>query len=171
MAGQDALYAVAQAVLASTVTALDTYGKGAPALQYVAPGQPAYDCEQLTVHYQSLAEAPTRGAAGQLGTMRRSPLGLILHQPLLAVTVLRECVVPEEPGDAAEQLDALAQTTMDDGWMLWRWYHSRHRDGSLFSQCSEVQFLPGVPVVPGGGIYGWVFGFAVTLPAPDPMAA
>lgn len=159
MADATTLYGMARELLEAAAAGLATTTAGAPARQYVSIASPAYDCEQLTVHYATAVKAPFNPAAG-FGLHRIA--GGSVNVVQFDVTVLR-CVPVQDgtkpPTPAA--LEAAALVHGIDGWTLWNWLQSRLRDDSLWAlwPCGELAMSPMIPINPQGGFAGTVISF------------
>lgn len=157
MADATTLYDMAAELLAAAAAALATTASGAPGRQYVSISSPAYDCEQLTVHYAIADKAPFNPAAGA-GHHRLA--GGSVNLVGFDVTVLRCVPVLDgstNPPSPAE-LEAAALVHGVDGWTLWNYLQSRLRDDSLWGlwPCGELQMSPMLPINPQGGFAGTV---------------
>jgi hypothetical protein len=162
--GPGDLYGVAQEILTAAIEALDTIPlsdpglEGAPDRAFVSPGAPAIDCcdlGQLTVHYETISDAPL--AAGN--AQGRYVAGKVIH--VGAVIIIARCVStsdrrlldidtlpdPVDAEAAAEQSDA-------DIWALENCLYGMWRSGVLFTLCGEV-FFEGARSFFEGGCAGW----------------
>lgn len=157
MADATTLYDMAAELLATAAAGVATTPSGVPSRQYVSIAAPAYDCEQLTVHYAIAVKAPFNSAAG--GGFHRLAGGSV--NIVQFDTTLIRCVPvmdgsTKPPTPAA--LEAAAEVNATDAWTLWSWLQSRLRDGSLWAlwPCGELALGPLVPVNPQGGYAGVV---------------
>lgn len=159
-----ALYAIAQDVLEVAEDALAETTAGVPATTYVSPAEPAYDCEQLTVHVTGLFEAGTAPQAPSLAPGLRRKLGDVI---LVTFNVLALRCGPMPGADGSmppvTEIEAAAEKVLEDGWILWNHFHEAINSGEIFETCIGVIFDGGVPVREQGGIVGWRFTFRATL--------
>lgn len=151
------LYGMAAELLEAAEAGLATTAAGSPDRAYVSIAAPAYDCEQVTVHYAIATKAPFNSPSGA-GFHRLA--GGSVNIVAFDTTVLR-CVPVLDGSQRAPsvaQLEAAAQTNAYDAWTLWNWLQSRLRDGSLWAlwPCGELALSPMQPVNPQGGIAGTV---------------
>ena len=160
MTDADSLYDACAELLAAAASALDEVEPGAPARRYVAGGQVALDCEQLTVHPAPIGLAETQPLQPVLEPSRRIVRANV-NLVGLVVTIVRCVPVAALNGDrltlpTVEALDASAQVTSRDGWQLWNGLKRRHRDNTLLPDaCRDVLLQPCVPIDPAGGFGGW----------------
>lgn len=162
-------------LLGAAVEALDTIPnydaqlEGAPDRAFVSPGLPALDCcDQLTVHAQSIIDAPISPgglAAGKKCAARIGHVGLV-------VTITRCIPTLDEAGNypLPSSMEFAAAQTNADAWALWQHIYDLVCDEQLFSLCKEV-FWDGLRALnPQGGCGGWVMNLRVTLDGYDEPA-
>jgi hypothetical protein len=162
--GPGDLYAVAQMILTASAEALDNIPlsdpglEGAPDRAFVSPGAPAIDCcnvGQLTVHYETVSDAPLApgNAQGRLIAGKKIQVGAVIiiarcvttgDQRLMDIDTLPD---PVDMEAAAEQSDA-------DIWALENCLYGLWRSGDLFTLCGEV-FFEGARSFFEGGCAGW----------------
>lgn len=167
MASIDALYDLADAFLAASIVALEQTAAGPPTRAYVSPGQAAIDCEQLTVHVQTLSESPFQtgnGAEARSKAINRGGLA----KATLVIQVARCVPVPEVRNGkpifpAPADLDAAARMIDQDGWALWLGLNYALKHGTLMEVCAGAERLGGEKLIPQGGFGGWLFTYRVPL--------
>ena len=152
------LYEIAQDVLEVAEEALGTTTAGVPARSYVSPAEPAYDCEQLTVHVAGLFEAGTSPQAPSLAPGKRRKLGNVILVTY-NVLVLRCGPYPESDGSPppAAEYELASAKVLEDGWALWNYFHQEINCERLFETCLGAIFDGGLPIREQGGIVGWRF--------------
>jgi hypothetical protein len=156
----DSLYEACAELLAAAASALDEVEPGAPGRQYVAGGQVAFDCEQLTVHPSPIGLAETEPASGLEPARRivRANVNLVG----LVLTLIR-CVPAVKTLNGGNivlptpaEMDTSSRIGLRDGWQLWNGLKQRHRDNTLLpSHCRDVLLSPCIPLDPAGGLGGW----------------
>lgn len=155
----DSFYNRAGELLDLCAEALALTPAGAPAMQFVSPGLPAFDCcPFLAVSGSSLGVDFTGGAfgpaanAGHAATYQRSNLVGFTVWPI-------RCAPAQgangKPPPVANK-DAAARTIMSDAWTIWNVIMYAIRNDVIWDgRCSEVYFDQAVPVDPEGGCVGW----------------
>lgn len=161
VAGPNDLHALATDLLSASSDALDNIMApllGAPDRQFVAPGEPAYDCcedGQLTVHATAIGEDAHFGptASGVKHRASKAHVNLISW----AVTIVR-CVGAYGDGGPPDPaaMEAVAEQTNADAWALWNGLWSATVSGDLFSVCGEVYFDGLRAARTAGNCAGWV---------------
>jgi hypothetical protein len=146
---------VAQAILDSTVTILNTTTAMAPNSQFLSPSRPAFDCEFVAVQVSRLAEETTSPLTTALVLGNRNRLGNVILATYIIYVVrcAPEMQGSNAPTDAAKT--ASATTVQEDGWALWNGW--RAEQDVIFDDCIGVHFDGGVPIQEGGGYVGWSF--------------
>lgn len=158
------LHDFAQLLLETSAEALDTVHAfdpafdGAPTRQFVSPGAPVHDCEQLSVHVPLLLPGAT--SPGGLDEGERHLHGL-MNLPTFVVTLVR--CIPVASGDvgidyrapSAASLSTAAQQLDYDAWALWNHLYWAQSSGLLLSLCDNVFFDGISAIVPSGGFGGW----------------
>lgn len=163
---------MADEFLQAGVSALDTLIalglEGTPERRYVSPGEPAADCEQLTVHTIGIEEAPTEPTGpGGLATGRRASYGRLNH-PAFVMTLFRCVPVPDQgltkvtPPPVAD-MEAAARQLNADGWALWNHLYNLVRAQLLWSKCQGIFPGPARALPQQGGFGGWVLAYRVRL--------
>lgn len=159
------LHAIAEELLQHAADALDTIPGfdpallGAPARQFISPGLPVWDCEQLAVYVPSIAELDT--TPGGLDTGRRANRAWV-NDVSLIVGIVR-CCIPDEPTPSALALTAAAAQLHADAWALWNHLHNVKSSGQFLSLCDEATFEPIIAAAPSGGCGGWTMTVRVAL--------
>lgn len=169
MATVDDLHQIAVHFLTASVDALVYTDAGPPDRQYVSPGSPPIDCEQVVTCVQTLSEYDLISGSGALSRAHAVNRG---GKPsaLIQIQVVRCIPVPTDrngkiilPTPAALQ-DA-ARMIDQDGWALWLGLSAaiKHEDGVLHDACSGAERLGGEKLVPQGAFCGWQFSYRVPL--------
>lgn len=170
------LFAAASAVLdvsAQSLDSLTAHGlSGAPARRYVAPGLPAFDCEQLTVYAALLSEAPTSPLSPAPQSGSRQTSGRVNVASFL-VSVVR-CDIPvsgDRGAPSVDGLEAAAEQIYGDGWSVWNGLWWSFRNGLLLGddRCSIRSMTAGHPLDPQSGFGGWNVELKVQLPGFNPL--
>lgn len=166
MTNADTLYELAEHLLAQTLNALATTPDGAPVRSYVSSGEPAYDCEQVTVHQAPLVKAATdlNGGTGATNiNARRSSVNLVTF--IVCVVRCARVVSASANLPGSVQIDSDAHVVMRDQWVVWNYLQQRVRDETLFpdgdSRTRPTNFGPSGPFPTQGGVCG--FRMAVTV--------
>lgn len=150
---------VAEGLLAQTPS-------GAPERVYVSPGTPAREgCEFLTVHVAAIGEEVTSPTSPPPASGHRQIFQRI-NLPAYVVTIQRCVATTDQRGNpvAGEILDAVAETTLGDAWILWNGLMTAVREERLFASCREVHFDAAVALPIQGGYGGWTLGVRALLP-------
>lgn len=153
-------------------TAAAILGPAAPSRQFVAIGQPAYDCDQLTVHVQSFGVASTSPQSAARDAMRRR---VVLYEAVLALTLCRCYSIDAEPSmldpnvslPPSSSLQAVADQVHGDVWQLWTDLWSAAKAGTIIGTppagCRGVALGQAVPVPEQGALGGWVIPLTVEI--------
>jgi hypothetical protein len=156
----DDLYLAASELLDACVLILDAETTGAPTTRYVTPGEPADDCDMLTVNVDMLSEQDTIGVAGQRHRFRRVNEATFVVRLVRCVPTSRSGGAPETP----EQLEASAAMLLADIWALWNGLMRMKRDDILLNSfCSELTFERAQPILLSGEIGGWTLSIRAVL--------
>jgi len=139
---------VARACLAQT-------SAGTPALSYISPSLPAYDCgEALIVAVSALREEVT-SPLGAIDTGRRTTYGQV---SLVAITITALRCAPEMNPDGSVPvagIEAAARAVQEDGWALWCGFYNAIIRGEFSDLCEVVHFDGGNAITEQGGVVGW----------------
>jgi hypothetical protein len=154
--------------LAAAVEALDTVPTYAPALggaperQYIAPGQVAIDCEQVTVFVGPLTEGASAPTPPRASFARINRVALIITVVRCVPTVDNRGVPPspEAMQEAAAQINA-------DKWALWNHLYNMIRNDQLFERCCDVIWGQLQPLAQQGGFGGSVLAINVCFEGYD----
>jgi len=162
-------HAVALLLLESCAEALNTVPTfdadllGAPARQFISPGQSVDDCcDQLSVYIPGIAhKSDTRGTG-------KPHLGAINY--VAFTTRITRCIpngMNPETGmytpPSATALKASAKQLNADAWALWNHLFNLQSSDLLLNLCSEVFFDGISAIVPSGGCGGWTLQMHVSL--------
>lgn len=170
-------YNLASRLLEVSADALDTLSAlgldGCPGRAYVAPGIPAFDCEQLTVYAVALAEEITSPLSPNTATGQRHKFGRI-NLVSFTVSIARECVEVTDNNvpPSAEQEDLAARQVLCDARVLWESIYWRAKTNTLFGgdRCSIRKMTASHPEDPSGGIGGWQIQLTVEIDGYNPLA-
>lgn len=163
------LYNASVDVLNAAVAVLDASSPlRAPERRYVSVGEPAYDCDQLTV---SASARPGLIATNGLGldAVRSNSRPRVLLAAF-RVTIIR-CGYPtvtdegDPPDDVA--IEAAAAAIYGDGWALFAGLNAAARAGTLdgVSACSEWSVDALDPIGAEGAVAGWVVSLQAAISA------
>ena len=154
----NSLFDLADSLLTVASAALATTDAGAPALSYLTPASPAFDCcPALIVNASSLGEDTTGPTAPLPATGRRDSYGRIILAGL-TIWALRCAPKVQKDGSVltADQ-DAVALEVMQDGWALWNGVTCAIKNGVFEDLCSYVHIGNSLPIAEQGGCVGWQF--------------
>lgn len=163
MAATD-LYSIAREYLDAVNGALALSVGGPISRTYVAPGPPAWDCEQATVHVGGPLEADTAPLAPPLAMGLRTAVVGAVYMTNLTATVIRCVPTVEEKGNLLHwpdpaDMEAAAQATLADVWTIWAHIRTQWLDGLLFTRPDgeprDLILNPAVPLPTQGGYGGW----------------
>lgn len=150
----------ALAYLDAVVQALNATPAGAPSKQFISPGVPALDCDQVVVYSPGPIVAPTGVYSGALGADHRFAVAQVTYVRFTAMIV--RCAPTQSnrgtPPSAAAQIEA-AKVTMTDVWAVWNHINTLVRSSIIFSadqHCREFAFEPAVSLSIEGGLCGWL---------------
>lgn len=149
----DQLTIVAQAILDTVVTILNTTDAGAPASQFLTGTRPAFDCEFVAVQAARLGEESTSPLSPIMVTGRRDDFGNVILTTwiIYVVRCAPNMIGTKAPTDAAKT--AGASIVQHDAWVLWNAIRADQDD--LFDGCIGAHFDGGVPIQEEGGYMGW----------------
>lgn len=155
------LTTVAQAILDTAVTILNTTAAMAPDSQFLSPSAPAFDCEFVAVQVTRLSEENTSPLTPSMATGNRNRFGnvILASYVVYVVRCAPEMQGANPPTDAAKT--ASATTVQEDGWALWNGF--REEQDLLFDDCIGVHFEGGVPIQEQGAYVGWIFAFRAAI--------
>lgn len=146
-------------LLDEAVAALDTTeeAEDAPTRRFISHSEPAYDCEQLTVHLVSVTPKPVdpRGDSCVLIPVARVAVTL-----LRCVTALEDEGIPDH-----DTLQAENRQLAVDGPALFRYLTRQWATGAWPSglPCRSVRWRALEPKAPAGGYAGWRVEADITL--------
>jgi len=171
MAGPGDLFATAEELLVAAAEALDTIPDllgtafdGAPARQFVAPGNIVHDCcEQLAVWVNPVGEgARSPGTLAPNFQIVRPTLRVHATRCVPTGKIVGKQYVPPE----ASAITAAAEQIHADGWALWNHIFNllnAEPDALLFTRCADLVRWSMTALTPSGGCAGWEMQFAVGL--------
>lgn len=131
-----------------------------PARQYVAEGQVAIDCEQLTAR---IARVYRGGVGAERRDAVRQPLQLAADLELQLV----RCAAKPPANQAmptADAIEAVARTVLRDAHHVWEAVRAGYRTGTLVG-CQGLAFNDWRNLGPEGGFVGGVLSVGVALEA------
>lgn len=149
------LTVLAENLLTVAVDALNETTAGAPALQYLSPSRPVFDCcPAVIVHVEQLSEEGTspQFPAGSLG--QRDRFGRIIEASLV-ITAIRCAPKPTKQGVSIDAVYASAIEVEEDGWALFHGVTCAVRLGTFKDLCSYVHYDRARAIVEQGGCVGW----------------
>lgn len=127
-----------------------------PERQYVSHGEPAYDCDQLTVHLERLRpKIADRG----LDTCMVAPVAPLVVTLLRCITNATE----QQPIPPADVIHAENLALLEDGWRLWKGLTRAWATGAWPADvpCDKVRWGVMEPRGPSGYLAGWRIGVEV----------
>lgn len=143
------LFATASEIKTLIEQALTTAGASVPERSYVANGEVAYDCEQLSV--EVVAITPGTLSAERQGPPRPN----LIPVAQLQVALIRDCA-PGPDGDGnpptPEAIEAHSQIVLRDGLAL----ATAFLKAPALSVCKKVNVLSCTRYGPSGNVAGWV---------------
>ena len=157
---------VAQAVLDTTVTLLNTTPALAPTSQFLTPSRPAFDCEFVAVQVGRLGEETTLPLSSVMVTGNRNRFGnvILATYVIYVIRCAPEMQGANPPTDAAKT--ASAMTVQEDGWVIWNGW--REEQEFVFDNCIGVHFDGGTPIQEEGGFVGWQFQMRAMIEGYEP---
>lgn len=156
--GVDALTLLARKFLDVSEYATSLTAAGTPALSFIAPSRPTWDCcPMLAVHVQALAEETTSPLTPAAASGHRSAYGRI-NLARLVVTIVR-CAAPlhEDGTVVTTEIEAVAAQVQEDGWSVWNALNWAIKNEEFGDLCSDIHVDLGAPVEEQGGCVGWTF--------------
>lgn len=164
----DDLHELALEYLAACAAALALTSAGAPDIQYVSAGPPAWDCcPALIVHVGGPSTGNTRVPSGGLGEGHRIATTGVIHLISLTATVLR-CSASYGEGEdflpSPEAETAVAAVTNADIWAITNYLVDAIADGVIFGSCQERMLDNPVTLAQQGGCAGWLVPVRFSLP-------
>lgn len=128
---------------------------------FIADGIVVHNCDQLSVHVNSIGE--TQISPGGLSAGRRAVSGRLQLVQLIATSTRCVPIISEKAWPTPEEMEASAAQINADAWALWNHIYNLIADGQLFQLCGEV-FWDGLNVLtPSGGCGGIVLSLRVRL--------
>lgn len=152
------LTSLAQLLLSVSANALNQTTALAPALQYISPSAPAYDCcPALIVNVAGLSEEATSPLAPAASTGMRDKYGRVILAALV-VTALRCAPVPQKSGAVlTTDIETVAVQVEEDGWALWNGITCAIKNEVFSDLCSIVHLDLSFAIPEQGGCVGWQF--------------
>lgn len=152
------LYDLAAELLSVSETALATTAAGTPALAYLAPATPVFDCcPALIVNVGALSEEVTSPTAPIAATGQRDRYGRIILATLV-VTALRCAPKPLKDGSVTVAAnEAATLEVLEDAWALWNGITCAIKNDTFEGLCSYVHIQQSVSIQEQGGCVGWQF--------------
>lgn len=169
--GPTDLYALALEYLQACQDALSASPGGPVGYAYVAPGPPAWDCEQLTVYVGGPVVGDTLPLQPPLQPSHRiAQTGEMLMVQMVATVLRCAPVTPDGSPAPSSEWDATSQVTLGDVWAIWNGLRHAYLAETLFPPVHaggskrEFRFDPAVPIAISGGLAGWQVPVTVNLP-------
>lgn len=149
------LVTIANDLLSAANSSIDN----APDRQYVSPGAPAADCEQLTVHLNAVRNLmPANRSGSGLGAVQGCQ---VIPVAVYIVTLYRCVAVVDGDGPpSATALNANGEQLAQDGWELWAGFTALWSASELLPSvpeldCQAITWQPGIQTLtPQGGLAG-----------------
>lgn len=171
----DDLFDLCGEFLDACVEALATTMGGAPGLQFVSPGPPAWDCcDAIIVYAGGPLVAETSPGSPVLAPGHRVQAYGVVNLITMTATALRCVPTLDDDGNppTAAAMTLAAAVTNADCWAITNYCRSKQRAGLLFAPKErEVFWRPAVAVGQQGGCGGWALtvdvqldGYRVTFP-------
>lgn len=165
------LYDLAQLVKTTAEACLATTAAGTPAISFVSPAAPAFDCcDALIVNVPSLTEEGT-SPLGIVDTGHRATHGRI-NLAGMNVWALRCAPAVGQDGTVlTSAVEAVSLKVYEDAWALWCGFYHAIINDVFEGKCSDVHFDRGISIPEQGGCVGWQFSFRAQLdgiPNPGP---
>ena len=147
---------LADLLLDTAALCLEDTVDGAPALQYISPAMPAYDCcPALIVSVAALSDESTSPLSPIAATGHRTLYGRVTLATLV-ITVLR-CAAPVQQDGSVitADIESVASQVLSDGWILWNCIDCAIRNEVFLDLCSIVHFDRAVAIREQGSCVGW----------------
>ena len=169
------LYDLATELLEAIVAAMATTEAGAPPMQYIALGAPAFgpeSCDQAVVGEIALSEgntSPTQPSeiTGQRFRYGRLNVANMTAYAMRCMFVSQQNQVPYA-GLTVADLDAASSQGYQDMWAIWNYVNYAIRNGTLFGgTCSIVHFRAAPSYTPEAGLGGSKFTVGIQLDGYD----
>lgn len=160
---QDRLVNLADAVLVVVEDFYATNGWPLPGRRLITPGQPAWDCEQVTVHVETVVG---HGGDPMIETVeaRLAHPAFAMRAAMIAVSIIRCVPVINDQGYPPHAADeqAAASDILRDAVRVWEAFRLAVRAGDL-PGCGAAGFVGWESVGPEGGFAGGTARFRVSL--------
>lgn len=156
------LYAVADAALKAIGAHYQAEAVNLPDHRLVTPGLPAWDCEAVAVHAETLTPIDGDPVLGTLSSREDHP-AFHMRAVTLGITVARVAPLSDDGSAspvAAEQ--QVAKLVYQDPILCWNALVAAAEDGTL-PCCGGIGFVSWQSLGPEGGIVGGVLRVAVSL--------
>lgn len=159
---QDRLTLVAQTLLDTVVTILETTSSGAPESRFLTSSQPAIDCEFVAVQVARLNEEVTSPLTPVMATGNRNRFGNVILANYI-MYVVRCAPEMDNSGNPPSDEDKTnsAYEVQRDGWVIWNGI--RYYQDDIFDDCIGVHFDGGLPIPESGGYVGWAFSIRAAI--------
>ncbi len=162
-----ALYNASVDLLNAAVAALDAHSSlGAPERRYVSVGDPALDCDQVTVAAAArVAAAPVTGRGTDTYTQQSRPRVIAADFRVLVVRCGYPSVAADGSAPPDTEIEAASAALYEDGWALFIGLSDGARSGTITLSGAaagwEVASLE--PVGAEGAVAGWLVRCSATL--------
>jgi hypothetical protein len=163
-----ALYNAAVDVLNTAVAVLDANSAlGAPDRRYVSVGDPALDCDQITVAATARPALVASSGAGLDAARHHRRARILIAEFRIAVVRCGYPTLDEHANPPSDvDLEAAAASLYAEGWALFVGLNDAARGGSLGEWCGEWSVDSLDPIGQEGAVAGWVVSASASVSSP-----
>lgn len=149
------LYALASSVLAAIESHYSLIGVELPARRYVSDGEPAWDCEQVTVELRRTypMSGDVRQEVPALATVEFVRAAEIAVQIVRCAPTVEETIEGVATLPSPDAIEESALTKLSDAELVPAALRAGYRDGTL-PGCGGVSFVSWRSIGPDGGLTG-----------------
>ena len=152
-------------LLTVSSTALATTTAGTPALAYVSPASPAFDCcPALIVYCAALTEEVTSPLSPLASTGMRDKYGRIILASFVISALRCAPRVGQQGQVLIADMTTVAHEVQEDGWALWNGITCAIKNGIFGDLCSDIHIDRGQVIAEQGGCVGWQFAIRSEIP-------
>jgi hypothetical protein len=156
---------LADLLLTVSLGALQTTTAGAPAISYVSPAAPAFDCcPALILYVAALTEETTSPTAPIAATGMRGKYGRISLATYVILALRCAPKVSNTGVVLTSDATAVAHAVQEDGWALWNGVSCAIKNEVFEDLCSIVHIDRGQVIAEQGGCVGWQFTIRAEIP-------
>lgn len=157
----------AQELLDLANSALSFTTRGSIGRAYLSPGEPALDCETLTVQIAGFSEATTNPTSTFLAPFKRHVFGRV-NLIAFRITVARDCIPTSSDNGRRPplpaELQAAAEDIHEDVWAIWTRVYREMREGNLFGgRCDSLFMTSAEELETSGGVGGYTIDLATNI--------